>query len=343
MKRVFLPAVMGLVFLGSAGVALAQGHGRHGGPGGGGGGGGMRSFGSPGGGAMRSPGGAMHAPRGGGQLHAPRLYQAPRAYHERSRRVERSPQRSQRLRHAEPRRLDQNRQLRAQRQLRQTREAGRNRALSTSQKAVAGQQGRQANERGLEKRVAERHNEIQQARNKLGTQERERLHRAFNYDRAHLTRVNFDHHVGRRIPRHVRLFAIPAVVFAFFPYYSDYSYFVVDDEICIVDPRTYVIVDVIDQGYWSGGPRQQVAELQLSEREIALVRDSILPDLPDAGLQLRLALGAEIPGDVQLHQFAPLLLDQVAQLREFRFLVSGDQIVIVQPRDRSIALVIDRR
>jgi hypothetical protein len=297
---------------------------------------------------MRSPGGAMHAPRGGGmrggaQLHAPRSYQAPRAYHERSRRVERSPQRSQRLRHAEPRRHDQNRQLRAQRQLRQTREAERNRALSTSQKAVAGQQGRQASERGLEKRVAERHNEIQQARNKLGTQDRDRLHRAFNYDRARLARVNFDHHVGRRIPRHVRLFAIPAAVFAFFPYYSDYSYFVVDDEICIVDPRTYVIVDVIDQGYWGGGPRQQVAELQLSEREIALVRDSILPDLPDAGLQLRLALGAEIPGDVQLHQFPPLLLDQVAQLREFRFLVSGDQIVIVQPRDRSIALVIDRR
>jgi Protein of unknown function (DUF1236) len=350
MKR-FLPAVVGLVFLGSAGVALAQGHGRHGGPGGGGapgGGGGVRGS---GGGAMRSPGGgAMHAPRGGGaQMHAPRSYQAPRAYHERSRRAERPQQRSQRLRHAEPRRLDQNRQLhqsrqlRAQRQLRQTREAERNRALSTGQKAVAGQQGRQASERGLEQRVAARHNEIQQARSKLGTQDRERLHRAFNYDRARLTRVNFDHHVGRRIPRHVRLVAIPAAVFAFFPYYRDYSYFVVEDEICIVDPRTYVIVDVIDQGYWGGGPQQQVAGLQLSEREIALIRDSVPPDFPDAGLQLRLALGAEIPDNVQLHQFAPLLLDQVAQLREYRFLISGDQIVIVQPNDRSIALVIDRR
>jgi hypothetical protein len=139
------------------------------------------------------------------------------------------------------------------------------------------------------------------------------------------------------------LFAIPAAVFAFFPYYRDYSYFVVEDEICIVDPRTYVIVDVIDQAYWSGGPRQQEAGLQLSEREIALIRDSVPPDFPDAGLQLRLALGAEIPDNVQLHQFAPLLLDQVAQLREYRFLISGDQIVIVQPNDRSIALVIDRR
>jgi len=342
MKVVFLPGVVGLVLLGTAGIALAQGYGRHGSPGGGGG---MRSFGGSGVGSMRSPGGAMHAPRGGGmrggaQLHAPRSYQAPRAYHERSRRVERSPRRSERLRHAEPRRIHQNRM---QREQRQTREAERNRALGVSQKAIAGQQGRQASERGLERRVAERHNEIQQARNKLGTQDRERLHRAFNYDRARLTRVNFDHRVGRRIPRHVRLFAIPAVVFAFFPYYSDYSYFVVDEEICIVDPRTYVIVDVIDQGYWSGGPRQQVAELQLSEREIALVRDNVPPDFPDAGLQLRLALGAEIPTDTQLHQFPPLVFDQVPQLREYRFLISSGQIVIVQPHDRSIALVIDRR
>src|SRR5947207_8079509 len=130
-------------------------------------------------------------------------------------------------------------------------------------------------------------------------------------------------------------------VFAFFPYYRDYSYFVVDDEICIVDPRSYVIVDVIDQGYWSGGGRPQVAELRLSEREIALVRGSVPPDCPDAGLRLRLALGAEIPDDVQLHQFPPILLDQVPQLLVYRFLVSGDQIVIVQPRDRSIALVVD--
>jgi Protein of unknown function (DUF1236) len=58
--------------------------------------------------------------------------------------------------------------------------------------------------------------------------------------------VNFDYHVGRRIPRHIHLFAIPAAVFAFFPYYEDCSYFVVNDDICIVDPRTYVVVDVID-------------------------------------------------------------------------------------------------
>ena len=56
----------------------------------------------------------------------------------------------------------------------------------------------------------------------------------------------------------------------------------------------------------------------------------------------RLALGAEIPQGADLHEFAPLVLDRVPQLQGYRFLVTGDQIVIVQRGDRSIALVIDR-
>jgi hypothetical protein len=176
----------------------------------------------------------------------------------------------------------------------------------------------------------------------LSGENKERLHHAFDINRARVHNVNFDHHVGRRIPRRIHLFAIPAAVFAFFPYYEDYSYFVVDDDICIVDPRTYVVVDVIDAGYWNGSGRPHVAGLQLSAHQIAIVRESIPADFPDAGVHLRLALGAEIPGGVELHQFAPFVLDRVPQLRDYRFLVEGDQIVIVQPGDRSIALVIDK-
>jgi hypothetical protein len=40
--------------------------------------------------------------------------------------------------------------------------------------------------------------------------------------------------------------------------------------------------------------------------------------------------------------FAWPLLDQVPKLRGFRFVVSQEQLVIVEPQDRSIALVLDR-
>jgi hypothetical protein len=134
---------------------------------------------------------------------------------------------------------------------------------------------------------------------------------------------------------------VPREVISFFPYYRDYRYIVVDEEICIVDPRTYEIVDVIDQHYYRGGPRQEVAGLSLTAFQIGIVRDSVPKDFPEADVRLRLALGAEIPDDVELYEFAPIVLDRVTKLRDYKFLVAEDQIVIVDPRDRSIALVID--
>ena len=93
----------------------------------------------------------------------------------------------------------------------------------------------------------------------------------------------------------------------------------VDDEICIVDPRTYEIVDVIDQDYYRGGSKPEVAGSLLTEDQIALVRDSIPRDFPQADVRLRLALGAELPGDVELYEFPALLLDRIPKLRDYRF------------------------
>ena len=178
-------------------------------------------------------------------------------------------------------------------------------------------------------RVGERREDVREARTRLSIEDRERLHRSFDFQHARLNHARFDFQVGRRIPRDVRLFPVPVEVIGFFPYYRDYSYFVVDDEICIVNPRTYEVVDVIDQGYWRSRP--QVAGLRLSSSQIALVRDSIPRDFPEAGVRLRLALGAEIPDDVELHELPTIVLDRVAELREYRFVVADEQIVIVDP------------
>ena len=191
-------------------------------------------------------------------------------------------------------------------------------------------------------RVTERREEMRRARDRLGPNERQRLHAAFDFRRARVTNARFDRHVGHRVPRHVRLFPVSREIISFFPYYRDYSYVVVDDEICIVNPRTYEIVDVIDQGYYRGGPRQEVAGLFLSSEQVAFVRDSIPRDFPAISLRLRLALGAEVPGDVELYEFPVVVVDSVRDLRDYRFLVVEEQIIVVDPRDRSIALVIDR-
>ena len=187
------------------------------------------------------------------------------------------------------------------------------------------------------------HEELRRKGLNLSVDQRIRLRTAFNVDRARMTNARFARRVGTRIPRTVRLFALPAAVFAIFPDYRSYRYVVVEDDICIVDPDTYEIIDVLDEDSVSP-PRDtpQVAQLTLTAAERALVLDSISPDYPEAEVRLRLALGADIPDRVELHEFAPLVLDNVPKLRNFRFVVAQGSVVIVDPRDRSIVLVLER-
>jgi len=183
---------------------------------------------------------------------------------------------------------------------------------------------------------------VRQQRAKLSGEQRNRLRQAFTVNREHMTKVHFTRRIGTRIPRSVRLFAVPAAVLAILPYYRDYRYVVEDDIVCIVDPDTYEVVDVLDEGPYYAPSRPQVAVLTLTGSEMSLVLDSIPSDFPQARLRLRLALGAEIPSDVELHEFAPIVLDRVPKLHDFEFVVTQDQVVIVAPQDRSIALVLDR-
>jgi hypothetical protein len=183
---------------------------------------------------------------------------------------------------------------------------------------------------------------MRQARAKLSQEQRVRLRSAFPRDRAHVSRTRFAGRVGSRIPRSVKLFAVPAAAFGIFSYYQDYRYAVLDDTVYIVDPESYEVVDVLDEGAYAPGPRLQTAGLTLSSSEAAIVRDSISPDFPVQQLRVRLALGAEIPDRIELFEFGPIVLDSVPQLRDFRFVVTQGEVVIVDPRDRGIALVLER-
>jgi len=57
--------------------------------------------------------------------------------------------------------------------------------------------------------------------------------------------VNFDVTVGTRIPRNVHAVVLPEEIVRIVPEYRGYEYFLVGDEIVIVDPRTLEIVAII--------------------------------------------------------------------------------------------------
>ncbi|WP_284246445.1 DUF1236 domain-containing protein, partial [Methylobacterium haplocladii] len=60
-----------------------------------------------------------------------------------------------------------------------------------------------------------------------------------------LTNVNFNVSVGTAIPRSVRLNPLPAAILTLVPAYRGYDYVLVGDDIVIIDPDTYEIIDVI--------------------------------------------------------------------------------------------------
>jgi hypothetical protein len=189
---------------------------------------------------------------------------------------------------------------------------------------------------------AQRHEKVRATRSKLSDDQRQHLRTGFDLRRARVTNAKFAMHVGTRIPRQVRLFAIPAAILAIVPAYSYYRYVVVDDRVCIIDPGTYEIVDVIDEGPYPATSRPQVAGLQLASPERAMLLNSIPSDFPPADVRIRLALGAEVPRSVELHMFPDVVLDRISKLRDFRFVVVERDVVVVDPRDRGVAMVIER-
>jgi hypothetical protein len=166
---------------------------------------------------------------------------------------------------------------------------------------------------------------------------RERL---FKHGRVEKTRVKISVNIGMRIPRAVRLHTLPAVIFELAPAYRGYSYIVVEDEtIYIVDPRTYVVVDVIHAGS-QHADRPGRAQLSLSREQMRFIHSS-LPRDRNADVRVRLALGVEVPRNVQLLTFPGDVVARIPEVERFRYIVVDDDIVIVDPAERGVVLVIN--
>ncbi len=61
-----------------------------------------------------------------------------------------------------------------------------------------------------------------------------------------MTNVNFSLSVGTVVPRTVTLVVLPATVVEIYPAWRGYRYFLVGDQIIIVEPDTLRIVMIID-------------------------------------------------------------------------------------------------
>lgn len=60
------------------------------------------------------------------------------------------------------------------------------------------------------------------------------------------TNVNFNISVGTRVPRTVHFHPLPTEIITVYPDWRGYEFFLVRDQIVVVDPRTFEIVAVLD-------------------------------------------------------------------------------------------------
>ena len=80
----------------------------------------------------------------------------------------------------------------------------------------------------------------------LNTDQRSRVNSAFKGHKGSANvSVNVDVRVGTRLPRSIALVAIPSDVLVVVPDWQRYKYIVVGNTVCIVDPDTFEIIDVI--------------------------------------------------------------------------------------------------
>ena len=58
--------------------------------------------------------------------------------------------------------------------------------------------------------------------------------------------INFNISVGTVVPRSVHFVAVPQTIVEIYPEYRGFEYFVVDEEIIIIDPHSYKIITILN-------------------------------------------------------------------------------------------------
>lgn len=179
-------------------------------------------------------------------------------------------------------------------------------------------------------------------RNRVQITEKQRvdIHRDVLKERSvNRVRVNTEVRVGVRMPRSVHLAVLPATVIALVPAYRSYRYFVVDDRICIVEPTTYEVVDVIT-------PSAQFAAhpgLTLSAQEQQIILRGVdLNAVSRSTLGLgALNEGAQVPRNVELLDLPVTVVDRIPRLTGYKYFIAEQQVVIVDPPGTSVQALVE--
>ena len=162
-----------------------------------------------------------------------------------------------------------------------------------------------------------------------------------NLNRA--TNVNVSINIGTRLPRELQLVALPASIIVIVPEYRTYRYVVINDQICIVEPNSYEIVEIIPVSGQTASSGNGAATLVLSEDErVIILREIEIGGGSTLGLGA-FTEGADVPRNVKVQVFPDAVLQKVSKLKGYKYFTAENRIAIVDPQGVKVQLILERR
>jgi len=154
--------------------------------------------------------------------------------------------------------------------------------------------------------------------------------------------------VGASIPRSIQLYDVPADVVAIYPEFRRNRFVLVEDEIVVVEPGSRRIVAVLPRGGHGTAARETTREttgsaprLRLSAQDRREIHTIVMRD-PECRYEARLdfTFGIPLPRTVRVCEFPQTLVSEVPEIENYRFVVRGDDIVVVDPDEYRVVDVI---
>jgi len=140
---------------------------------------------------------------------------------------------------------------------------------------------------------------------------------------------------------------VPQAIIAVAPQYREYRLIRVHDEVVIVNPRTYEVVEVIRTS--GGGARMGQAagprgghslQLTAQQRQLVLRHVREARTSSTTTTQVRVTEGQPLTEHVELETIPQDVITEVPTLREYRYFMSGNEVVIVDPSTNVVTEVI---
>ncbi len=174
---------------------------------------------------------------------------------------------------------------------------------------------------------------------KLDAPRREKVVVSFRERAKPLPRADFRIDVGVNVPRSVTLNPIPDVIIRDVPEYRSYRYVIVENEILIIEPDTYRIVEIIPEDEAGGGGRRN-ASLVIDRAKFSVIKRDLRPRARVVERQITLREGDDVPEDIELEAVPDTIVREVPQLRTYRYVYLQNEVVIVDPDSRRVVEVI---